>query len=222
MNPAWSLPNLKTLDLSFNQIERIGLENIPEKLSSLNLKNNHIKEIGLDVLKKLNENPEFHELYLSGKHWKCDCENSKLISFIHTFIKVKDLNEFQCPISEALCSMETYLAVVISIAALGFSVLISVILAVYYQQEIKAWLFAHNACLWWVNEEVLDKDKTYDAFISYSHKDEDFVENQLIPQLESGPHPFKLCVHVRDWRGGDLIPEQVIFIFGWLDHFNLI
>lgn len=128
--------------------------------------------------------------------------------------------EFQCPIiSEALC--KTYLAVVMSIAVLGFSALIGVILVIYYQQDIKAWLYAHRACLWWVFEEVLDKDKQYDAFISYSDEDEDFVKNQLVPQLESGPKPFKLLVQVRSWFADD---NQVVFIFCLVGHFysNLI
>ncbi|RZB41667.1 TIR domain containing protein [Asbolus verrucosus] len=70
-------------------------------------------------------------------------------------------------------------------------------------------LFTKNLCMWWVTEEDLDKDKIYDVFVSYSHKDEDFVTQKLIPWLEGGPHPYKLCLHYRNWIPGEFIATQV-------------
>ena len=41
-------------------------------------------------------------------------------------------------------------------------------------------------------------DKLYDAFVSYSVKDEDFVQQVLVPQLEHTDPAYKLCLQHRD------------------------
>jgi len=63
-------------------------------------------------------------------------------------------------------------------------------------------------CTWLVNEKELDKDKVYDAFISYVNQDEDFV-CELVQRLESGLKPFKLCIHERDFIAGDQITTNI-------------
>lgn len=62
---------------------------------------------------------------------------------------------------------------------------------------------------WLVTEKEIDRDKLYDAFVSYSHLDEWFVDNELVPELEGGPNPYKLCIHYRDWLAGAHIPTQI-------------
>lgn len=64
--------------------------------------------------------------------------------------------------------------------------------------------------MWWVSEEEVDKGKIYDAFISFSHHDEDFVIEELVEKLEKGSNPYKLCIHLRDWPAGEWIPKQII------------
>lgn len=99
-------------------------------------------------------------------------------------------------------------SVIIAIAGL----ILGLLVAIYYkyQLEIKVWLYARGLCLWWITEKELDKDKIYDAFISFSHRDEDFVVNKLVAELESGPRPFKICIHFRDWRPGEYISDQIL------------
>ena len=37
----------------------------------------------------------------------------------------------------------------------------------------------------------MDKDKLYDAFLSYSHADSEYVESLLLPGLESLDNPME-------------------------------
>lgn len=90
-------------------------------------------------------------------------------------------------------------------------IMISLILAVIYykyKQEIRVWLYARNLCPGFFIEEDLDKQKKYDVFVSYSHKDAEFVEEQLVPILE-GSYNYNLCLHYRDWIPGSFIAENI-------------
>ncbi|KAI4807579.1 hypothetical protein KUCAC02_027381 [Chaenocephalus aceratus] len=52
----------------------------------------------------------------------------------------------------------------------------------------------------------------YDAFISYSSKDEGWVMKQLVPNLErpaAGAPPLRLCLHHRDFRPGAAVLENI-------------
>nr|KAG5711018.1 hypothetical protein BaRGS_013752 [Batillaria attramentaria] len=55
-----------------------------------------------------------------------------------------------------------------------------------------------------------DKDRPYDAFVSYSNLDEQFVVQELAPRLENGYKHFKLCLHYRDFPVGASIAETIV------------
>ncbi|KAA0187122.1 hypothetical protein HAZT_HAZT002599 [Hyalella azteca] len=78
------------------------------------------------------------------------------------------------------------------------------------KEMMKVWLYSHNMCLWAVTEQEIDADKKYDAFISYSYKDEKFVNETLVPGLESGDPKYRVCLHYRDWIPGEYIQEQIL------------
>lgn len=47
----------------------------------------------------------------------------------------------------------------------------------------------------------------YDIFISYSHKDNEWVRNQLLPKLES--HGFSILIDFRDFKTGTFSVEEM-------------
>ncbi|GIY01976.1 hypothetical protein CDAR_298031 [Caerostris darwini] len=44
--------------------------------------------------------------------------------------------------------------------------------------NVKVWLYSHGVT--WVKENDIDRDKEFDAFISFSYKDQDLVIQELI------------------------------------------
>lgn len=110
-----------------------------------------------------------------------------------------------------LCPLASNIVVVASVVITLISLTSAIIAGLYYRYhiEIKVWLFANQRCLWFVTEEELDKDKIYDAFISYSHKDEEFIISELVNNLEEGPKPYKLCLHFRNWQPGEFISKNI-------------
>ncbi|XP_061176564.1 toll-like receptor Tollo [Saccostrea echinata] len=55
---------------------------------------------------------------------------------------------------------------------------------------------------------VGENDKLYDAFLAYSHRDDDYVTREFIPRLEN-ELGYKLCVYYRDFPVGGTMEETI-------------
>ncbi|KAL3279760.1 hypothetical protein HHI36_017268 [Cryptolaemus montrouzieri] len=208
--------NVSKLYLGSNKIDEI--EWIPPRLKILHLHDNKLEKIHHQVLEQLNST-QIQNISLNGNLWKCDCAAANLTNFLRQHVHQIDTSQIFCDRSNKLlinlndkdlCPHNSFLLA--SITSLIFLLCILTSVAAFYykfQQEIKVWMYAHNICLFLIEEEELDKDKIYDVFVSYSHKDEDFVLENLVAVLENGPKPYKLCVHFRNWIPGEFISTQV-------------
>lgn len=112
---------------------------------------------------------------------------------------------------EQFCPSPRQLIIVTTTLVALFCLVGFILVAIYHRwnMEIKVWLYAHGWCLWFITEHELDKDKLFDAFISYSHKDEDFIVSEILPNLEQGSKPYKLCLHFRNWQPGEFITKNI-------------
>lgn len=212
--PSSSTPGyqqITKLFLADNDIHIVG--ELPMKLTHLDLQNNNIDMLNESTLMMLNYSTSLKEMKLSGNPWRCDCSNLAFINFVQKYYKlITDYSDMRCsngqPVNEltasGLCSEENFIIIIASIIFAILSLIIGVLAALYYkyQKQIKMWLYAHNILLWFVTEEELDKDRTYDAFLSYAHQDADFISDHLVPQLENCVVPYKLCFHERDFLPG--------------------
>jgi protein toll len=183
----------------------------------LHLDNNELSHLNYDVLHTLNIS-NLINLSLNNNPWNCGCDSVNFTNFLRLHTKQVDVKDIHCSNSTRLminlnkndlCQERQFVHLVLIVVTVLLMVAVAFALYYRYQIELKVWLYAHNLCLWWVTEEELDKDKTYDAFISYSHKDEDFLVESLLPVLESGPQPYKLCLHQRHWIPGEFITTHI-------------
>nr|ABX00775.1 RE13664p [Drosophila melanogaster] len=216
--------SVTSLHLAGNNLTSIDVDQLPTNLTHLDISWNHLQMLNATVLGFLNRTMKWRSVKLSGNPWMCDCTAKPLLLFTQdNFERIGDRNEMMCVNAEIptrmvelstndICPAEkgVFIALAVVIALTGLLAGFTATLYYKFQTEIKIWLYAHNLLLWFVTEEDLDKDKKFDAFISYSHKDQSFIEDYLVPQLEHGPQKFQLCVHERDWLVGGHIPENIM------------
>ncbi|XP_036338604.1 protein toll-like [Rhagoletis pomonella] len=223
---------LEMLGLQNNSVrylcKELGASNytLANSLRLLDVRQNKFTHLSAQLLHALNRSETLRSIKLEQNPWACNCEAQALHAFVRSnrvrFPEVKNLkcNEpKQVPLVELayrdFCLPDlgvnaTLVFTLISVSALSL-LMISVAMCYYkYKLQLKIWLYAHGACLRCISETELDRDRRYDAFISYTHQDEHFVEHELLPGLEQSTPPFKVCIHVRDWVVGAFISEQII------------
>ncbi|KAJ3649270.1 hypothetical protein Zmor_021023 [Zophobas morio] len=203
------------LYMSHNKLKTIA--GIPRRLKVLELDHNDLSALSSDVLRTLDTS---HLVNVSLKHnpWICTCGSEVLTNFVRKHAKIMDFKQIYCVNSTILLvslnqnDLCKDITLIVTVVVISLLLLPAVFSALFYkfQQPIKVWMFSKNLCLWWVAEEDLDRNKVFDAFISYSSKDVDFIVETLIPELEKGPEDYKLCVDFRNWTPGELISSNIV------------
>ncbi|NXS56601.1 TLR22 protein, partial [Brachypteracias leptosomus] len=112
-----------------------------------------------------------------------------------------------------LSVMECHRSLVVSlICVLVFLVILVLVAigykyhAVWYLRMTWAWLQAKRK----PKRAPPKDDICYDAFVSYSENDSDWVENIMVRELEQACPPFRLCLHKRDFVPGKWIVDNII------------
>ncbi|XP_036620388.1 toll-like receptor 2 [Trichosurus vulpecula] len=76
---------------------------------------------------------------------------------------------------------------------------------IWYMKMMWAWLQAKRK-----PRKNIDREICYDAFVSYSEGDSNWVENFMVRELENFDPPFRLCLHKRDFVPGKWIIDNII------------
>lgn len=203
--------NITILLASNNFIAQLTVDNLHRDISTLDVRNNSLQHLTNEVIAELRN---IKEVWLSGNPWLCDCSNLEFFNAMKDYKEVRDYDELYCAnLGKKISQLHPYEVcfnwpIVASCAiALAFS---GVLTGVFYKYKktIKIILYAHNMCLWFVSEEELDEDKTYDAFVCFASPDQHLVE-EIILKLEAESDSFECLVGVRDWPAGEMFPELV-------------
>ena len=230
--PAYSyLVNVTVLKLTNNKIGQLEASTV-EKLRHVEIL--LVDSNKLTTLPREIESLNFTLLALEQNLFKCDCttkwmkhwlvKNKRRIKNIEKVLchsahalgkaiySLPD-DEFICPTNmeknvEKTVTMET-----IAASTLGGLLVLIVIVAVVlynYHREVKVFMYTHFN--WHPFDRIDDSDpsKIYDAFISFSGTNFDWVVNTLQDGLENHVPPYKLCFHHRDFPAGTPIVENIL------------
>lgn len=215
-------PQLITLILTGNRFIKLPQGELFPRLQTLLIQRNALRMFNRSDLKRF-KNLQYLEA--GDNNFVCSCE---FVSFfkqdVDLFITLRDsrrnyvcdtpftlrgdaidsvrLSVFECymiPAVSVLCS--------VIIIALGLIVITCHKLhVIWYLQMTKAWIQAkRKPAVGRLAEEL-----RYDAFVSYSQHDAEWVEEILVPELESAHPPFALCLHKRDFQPGRWIVDNII------------
>ncbi|XP_031965695.1 toll-like receptor 2 type-2 [Corvus moneduloides] len=215
------LPFLKELYLTKNQLKALpGAAPIPN-LVALSVRRNKLNSFSKEEFESFKR---MELLDASDNNFICSCE---FLSFIHHEARIAQVlvgwpDEYVCDSPLAvrgaqvgavhLSLMECHRSLVVSLICVLVFLVILLLVAVGYKYHVVwymrmtwAWLQAKRK-----PKRAPPKDVCYDAFVSYSENDSDWVENTMVQELEQACPPFRLCLHKRDFVPGKWIVDNII------------
>ena len=211
----WELSELR---LSLNKLRAIPNMLVSKlfHLDILSLSNNLITVIP-HGFKQMNHT----KLSLGGNVLKCDCRAKWLLSWILSYRhNILDVDDILCDSGEQLIKkpQDTFVCVLsmaeIALVVVSTVVTVSVVLislGYTYRIEIKVFLYTRFNWHPFDNPEEQDmNEKLYDAFVSYSGHDVQWVLNTLQQQLETPERSYRLCMNDRDFLPGEEITTNII------------
>ena len=220
------LVDLKELYLSYNHISIVANNTFLalKSLQILHLDHNYIIEF---QVWNLNYNSRLVDSRLAHNMWSCECQFvEQFIEWLPTRQDyVRDSQQVQCFYNEttalpllgefnmSLCTnfsarksmfaqkyvVPDYWPLVIIGSSVFVLLLLTVIVIFIYRREMSVWFYSrYGVRLEGRAKHRREEEKLFDAFVSYSKKDEAFVAQILAPELEYGNPPIRLCLHYRD------------------------
>ncbi|XP_061570458.1 toll-like receptor 1 [Cololabis saira] len=214
-------PDLTHLILSSNSIQVLPGTLTFSTLVSLHVDQNALTSISKEVLAQL---PRLQSLKAGNNPFFCSCDSYWFVTVFNKSLLVDWPLDYTCntppslsglPLSEykpSELSCETWLQAAI---ALPVVIVVSAATALVFYKCDGVW---YTKMLWtWIRMKRRGNKRSnmlnnasfsYHAFISYSHQDSGWVDDQLVPSLEGAG--FSLCVHERDFVPGEWIIGNII------------
>ncbi|NXP65999.1 TLR22 protein, partial [Chloropsis cyanopogon] len=215
------LPSLKELYLTRNQLKTLpGAAPIPNVVA-LSVRRNKLNSFSKEEFESFRR---MELLDASDNNFICSCE---FLSFIHHEAGIGQVlvgwpDKYVCDSPLAvrgarvgavhLSLMECHRSLVVSLICVLVFLVILLLVAVGYKYHMVwylrmtwAWLQAKRK-----PRRAPPKDVCYDAFVSYSENDSEWVEDTMVRELEQACPPFRLCLHKRDFVPGKWIVDNII------------
>lgn len=208
-------------------VENMGIQNFTKevfgnltKLRILQLNHNVMQSIRVDALESV---PNLHYLDIRNIPLSCTCENSLLQNWtVHNQnTQVVYLYNLPCPnqaksrfhnFDTKVCyiDLEKYFFLSTAVVIFLFTVAPLLYVKLYWKMKYSYYVFISWFGEQWRRLREKEENCKYDAFISYNSSDEQWVMDQLIPNLEGNGSSFKLCLHHRDFELGRNIVDNIV------------
>nr|XP_057909091.1 toll-like receptor 21 [Doryrhamphus excisus]XP_057909092.1 toll-like receptor 21 [Doryrhamphus excisus] len=228
--PSGVFKNLR--NLSILDLENAGIQNFSKKvfgnltkLNKLQLNHNGMQSIDMQTLESLTN---LRYLDIRNLPLSCTCSNRLLQNWtLHNpDVQVVYLYNLPCQQGEkdnfynfdtkvCFIDLEGYLFLSTALVTALFTTCTLLYVKLYWKLKYSYYVF----CSWfgdqWRRFKEEEENCTYDAFISYNSNDEQWVMEQLLPNLEGNGSCFKLCLHHRDFEPGrDIVDNIVTAVYG--------
>eukprot|EP00064_Thunnus_orientalis_P004565 superscaffoldBa00000416_g4577 len=217
------LKSLKKLTLYRADLDTLPADLLPpdNSLEILKVQSNHLHTVNKTMLDVL---PRLRVLDITENPLTCTCDNAwfKTWAVHNAHTQVSYLYDLQCDndkrssylwqFDDKACSFEQIsfnLFITFSVMDMLF---VCVCLVWHTQGPTLRYLLLILKAKVHGRKGAARPKFQYDAFISYSSKDEAWVMRQLVPNLEkpaSGLPGLRLCLHHRDFRPGTAILENI-------------
>ncbi|XP_041672319.1 toll-like receptor 13 [Cheilinus undulatus] len=217
------LKTLKRLTLYRVDLDTLPANLLPpdNTLQILKVQSNHLRTVDQTTMEAL---PRLRLLDVTENPLTCTCDNTwfKTWAVNNKYTQVSELYNMQCDdnrrspylwqFDDKACSYNQ-VSFILFILCSVFDVLFVVVCLAWHTQgpTLRYLLLIIRAKLGGRRGAAGAKFQ-YDAFISYSSKDEAWVMGQLVPNLERpamGEKRLRLCLHHRDFRPGAAVLENI-------------
>ncbi|CAC5387695.1 unnamed protein product [Mytilus coruscus] len=221
---------LRVLNLSNNYLTDIDFDiSHLTLLEVLDLSNNRIQKFSEKSMKKLNVlfDSSNVKINLGGNVLQCSCDDISFIEWSldkHNYFSAKNdtkckfgngtsifLTEFRSTMLQLKENCASRLVLIICISIAITSMLVIAIIGIVYRYRWRLRYTYYMVKSKYKRDNISsndDKKYTYDAFISYSDNEQDFIVRECIPNLEEGGNA-KLCIHKRDFLPGNEISYNI-------------
>ena len=201
MNQIKGYENVTGLIISHNDLQ--DLSNLPLNLQTLVFDHNKISYFDYSQLRKLTA---LKTVKMGYNPFDCDCESKPLFRYVSKYSQIlkdaeniflncedKNLNIINISETKEFCTetKDVIIAIALPISLVILLFLSLIVVFLVYRDYIYIWIYSkpYLRDIFFSAEDNLDKK--FDVFVSYSHNDREFVEDEMVPKLEEDPNEFK-------------------------------
>jgi hypothetical protein len=200
----------------------------------LSLSGNHLSVFPVWKLYSL---PKLSSISVSGNPWTCDCSFVQKLQQFVAGLPGMDTTQLECtgqesrvniganitcqnsvavPVSQTVAADHRHSLVLITAIMLGVCLVTvtSSCLVFVFRTSLKVWLHScYGVRL--RGEAGESKDTLYHAFVSYSVRDEEFMQKIFLPHLDTCDTSYRLCLQHRDFPPGTATTETWAATQAW-------